>query len=134
MSIYASLDAPDDLDHDADCDVWEHRGPGARTLTLPPGPGRACSCTRARMPLVYQASHILPSETDPRGGHVDLSSIPGHIRREGRAAPPTDEQPYPFLRVGVNEARVVLTREQVQRVYASLGEWLRATGGSEPGT
>lgn len=132
MSIYASLDAPSELEHDPGCDVWEALGDGMQMLTILPRPMRPCSCTRAMVPLVYRGSHILPSEADPRGGCVDLSSIPGHIRREGRGVPSNDRQPYPFLRIGVNEAALVLTRAQVARVHRTLGAWLRATRGSSP--
>ena len=132
MSIYASLEAPSELHHDPDCEVWEQLGDGTRTLQLAPRPARPCSCTRAMVPLVYEGSHVLPSEGDPRGGWVELSSIPGYIRRDGREAPPEDRQPYPFLRVGVNEATVVLTRDQVALVHKTLAAWLRATQGPTP--
>ena len=130
MSIYASLDAPDELHHDAGCDAWEDLGEGVRVLTVLPQPIRPCSCTRALVPLIYQGSHVLPSDADARGGNVDLSSISGHIRREGREPPPNDDQPYPYLRVGVNQARVVLTRDQAALMHRSLGKWLRATRGA----
>ena len=132
MSIYVSLEAPSEFAHDLDCTVWEHFGAGSRALTLLGRSPRPCSCTQAMVPLVYAGSHVLPSDADPRGGYVDLSSIPAHIRREGREPPANDDQPYPYLRVGVNEAKVILTRDQVALVHETLAAWLRDTQGPRP--
>lgn len=105
MSIYASLPAPSDDGHK---DAYE-------------------------VPLVYQGSHHLPSEDDERGGWVDLALIPGHVRywRDNPGAPeetePDDAPPDPYLRFGVNNETVVLTRRQVELVHETLTEWLIAT-------
>lgn len=53
-------------------------------------------------PIIYQGSHILPSENDKRGGSIDLALIPSHITREGRGDGPEDEIPWPYLRVGMH--------------------------------
>jgi hypothetical protein len=53
----------------------------------------------AGIPLVYQGSHILPSEDDRRGGHIGLAQIPSHITRDGRDDTPTDGRPWPWLRL-----------------------------------
>ncbi len=78
-------------------------------------------------PLVYQGSHVLPSEADPRGGHVDLALIPSHITRDGRDDQPEDGAPWPYLRFGVNESTVVLTRSQVEQISVQLEWWLAGT-------
>lgn len=35
-------------------------------------------------PIIYQQSHVLPSMTDPRGGTLNLATIPPWITRDGR--------------------------------------------------
>lgn len=100
MSIYGSLEAPsEDEREDGTVDA----------------------------PLVYQGSHIPPDErTDPRGGWVDLALIPSHITRDGRDDKPEDAAPWPYLRFGVNESTVVLTRKHVEEIVETLTWWLRA--------
>lgn len=83
-------------------------------------------------PIIYQGSHILPSDDDPRGGAVDTGWIPDHIERDGRDD--GREGPKPWLRLGVTQASsgdadagratVVLTREQVKRLRDDLSSWL----------
>lgn len=121
MSIFASLAAPDDSEHEAGCAFYILRD-GCYEIS-----GKPCDCGQPRAPLVYQGSHHLPSEFDPRGGTVDLALIPSHITRDGRDDKPEDEAPWPYLRFGVNEGTVILTRENVQQVYETLGWWLEAT-------
>ena len=41
-------------------------------------------------PWVYQGSHILPAEDDPRGGSIGLALVPSHITRDGRDDQPAD--------------------------------------------
>jgi hypothetical protein len=79
---------------------------------------------------VYQGSHVLPAESDERGGWVDIALIPSHITRDGRDDQPEDEAPWPYLRLGVNEQTVILTRRNVQEIHESLSWWLSHTGGS----
>lgn len=78
-------------------------------------------------PYAYQRSHVLPHETDQRGGTVQLAGIPSHITRAGRDDQPEDDAPWPWLRLSVNQADVVLDRGQVQGMYASMGAWLDQT-------
>jgi len=82
-------------------------------------------------PIIYKGSHVLPSDDDPRGGSVHLALIPSHITRDGRDDKPEDEQPWPWLRLDVQEdgpdgdqATVILTLEQAKRLRAALGEWV----------
>lgn len=127
MSIYGSLEAPCDDLHDDDCARWEKHGNVWEISDRP------CDCGQPDAPLVYQGSHILPEETDERGGYVDIAMISPHVRfwRDNPDAPTSwepdiDTAPAePFLRFGVNESTVVLTRRNVEMVHASLTEWLR---------
>jgi hypothetical protein len=133
VSIYGSLPAPDDDYHEDDCARWEKRGDIWDIGDKP------CDCGQVGAPLVYQGSHVLPSEEDRRGGHVDLGLISPHVRfwRDNPDASVEDEPDIdtalcePFLRFGVNDATVVLTRRNVEEVYQSLLWWLKNT---EPAT
>lgn len=80
-------------------------------------------------PLVYRGSHILPRNTDPRGGVLHLGAIPGHITRDGRDD--GDElRAWPWLRVSIAEVNatddstVLLDRAQVQALRDELTQWL----------
>jgi hypothetical protein len=127
MSIYASLPAPSDDAHEPMCARWEIRGPGHYALGK-----RWCNCGQPDAPLVYKGSHILPADTDPRGGGVDVAMIPGHVRY-WRDHPDAIEEPggppEPYLRLGVNGETVVLTRRNVAQLYDTLTEWLEETAG-----
>lgn len=79
------------------------------------------------LPYVYQRSHVLPHEGDERGGDVQLAEIPSHITRNGRDDQPEDGVPWPWLRLSVNQADVVLNRDQVRGMYESMGAWLDQT-------
>lgn len=79
-------------------------------------------------PYAYQGSHVLPSEDDLRDGDVQLAEVPSHITRDGRDDQPEDGTPYPWLRLSVNQADVVLDRDQVREVWESMGAWLEQTG------
>jgi hypothetical protein len=121
VSIYASLDAPDD-DHTTECGVYVETSPGCFDFDE----DGECTCGLLTAPIVYQGSHILPAMTDERDGHVDLALIPGHIERDGRERETPDEDtPWPYLRFGVNGETVVLDVAGVERVHASLDHWLR---------
>lgn len=56
-------------------------------------------------PIIYRGSHILPSDTDPRGGLLMLGLIPSHINHGGDDGP-DDDAPRPWLRLSV-AARIV---------------------------
>lgn len=97
-------------------------------------------------PIVYEGSHVLPSDDDRRGGCVDLAVIPPHIERGGcDDAPREDGRVFPWLRLGVSaepseleyegkpytpggHVTVILTRSQVTRLRDSLDDWLRGVG------
>lgn len=117
MSIYATWLS---LAH------WNVPPEGWVDLDEPPGP---------LPPIVYQGSHILPSNDDDRDGYVMLCAIPGFVERRGR--PPLDnseegeDRVHPWLRLSVGPTNgqdcVVLDREQVRAVVHTLGEWLVAS-------
>ena len=79
-------------------------------------------------PYVYQRSHILPSEDDPRGGDVQLAEVPSHITRDGRDDQPEDGRPWPYLRMSLNTEDAVLHARQVRQVWESMGAWLEQVG------
>ena len=58
---------------------------------------------------------------------VPWGTIPSHITPDGRDDQPEDEAPWPFLRFGVNEETVILTRRNVEQVAKTLNWWLDAT-------
>lgn len=88
-------------------------------------------------PIIYQGSHVLPDDGDPRGGAVSFAAIPSHITRDGRGDRSEDEGPWHWIRLDVEadattyhgggDATVVLTRRQVERLAAGLVEWLEET-------
>lgn len=90
-------------------------------------------------PIVYQRSHVLPADDDPRAGRLDLAHIPGFISRTGRPAVSDEDSDFPchpWLRMGLEStdpnspepdrryADVVLDREQVIALHEYLGQWL----------
>ena len=76
-------------------------------------------------PIIYQASHIMPSDDDPRGGSVDVAGIGGFITRDGRAlCDDYGRLVWPWLRLSVNDETVILDRAQVAGMHEKLGEWL----------
>lgn len=127
MSIFASMQAPCDRDHTDECALWDKTEPDSWEFS-----GRPCDCGQPGAPIVYKGSHVLPEETDERGGWVDIALIPPHVRywRENPDAPTHTEPdtdthpPEPFLRWGVNNDTVILTREQVKEIHAELTWWL----------
>ena len=120
MSIYGSLEAPDDDSHEDDCARWEKHD------NIWEVSDRPCDCGQPDAPLVYQGSHILPADTDKRGGAVDIACIGSHITRDGRDNGSEDQGPWPYLRLGVNEGTVVLTRRNVEQIHKTLSWWLEA--------
>lgn len=129
MSIYGSLPAPND-DHEEGCAKWVKDHKAFEGLITEHGSygfddTKRCTCGRPDAPLVYQGSHVLPSETDQRGGHLDIASIPGFISRDRAEERDGDyDSPWPYLRFGVNEQTVVLTERSVRLVADTLNEWL----------
>ncbi len=89
-------------------------------------------------PIVYQGSHVLPSDDDARDGSLLLCQIPGFISRTDRVLCGDDEQcgkpdsvccdrVWPYLRLSLHaegDATVVLDHAQVQQIHAYLGRWL----------
>lgn len=134
MSIWASLPAPDDTDHEDDCEIWikhDHYWEFS---------GKECTCGTPSAPIIYKGSHILPEKDSERGGNVSIALIPPHVRwwRENPEADNADEPDYPdppdpYLRLGVNEDTVILDVDNVKLVYESLGVWLESVTGERPG-
>lgn len=129
MSIYGSLDAPSDDEHEEGCAYY--KGWGTSSLELS---GQPCDCGQPSAPLVYQGSHILPEPGEQRGGYVDIALISPHVRywREHPDSPSATEPdmdthpPEPFLRLGVNEGTILLDVAGVRRVHDTLHDWLEA--------
>lgn len=115
MSVYASWPAPCE-DHPSTCAVYVETSPGVFDWS-----GKPCDCGLVDAPIVYQGSHVMPSDDDPRGGGVDIASIPAFVRN---GADPDAEGWLPWLRFGINEGVVILDRRGVELVHRSLGEWL----------
>lgn len=97
-------------------------------------PDLACTCRCG--PILYQGSHVLPSDDDQRCGDVDLSTVPGFISREpDRPALSDWDQPYhPWLRLTVDDhieggraVTVVLDRWQAEQMRDGLNFWLENT-------
>jgi len=89
-------------------------------------------------PWVYEGSHILPQETDLRGGWLEFGAIPDHIEREGVPGGKEGER-KDWCRIGIGEyvtmqqrqavpgeATVILHREQVRELRDTLSQWLAA--------
>lgn len=77
-------------------------------------------------PWIYQGSHILPDEDDPRGGNVGLALIPSHITRDGRDDAPEEGQPWPWLRLSVDrgdDPAVILSPAQARHLAGQLIAW-----------
>jgi ADP-ribose pyrophosphatase YjhB (NUDIX family) len=137
VSIYGTGWCVDSTDHDDTCPRWDKtatRDEAERAVPMAYGAdGRywvlrdgTCQCG----PLVYQGSHVLPSDEDPRGGTASIGFIPGFIGATDRPALNTDgeDTPYhPWLRLSVNQADVVLTRTQVAGLHEWLTWWLDNT-------
>lgn len=80
-------------------------------------------------PWQYLGSHVLPAETDPRGGAIGLASIPSHITRDGRDDQPDDGTPWPWLRLSLDDAAlalnaaVILDPAQARHLAGLLTDW-----------
>ena len=125
MSIYGTILLLDD-EHTEDCAIWVEAEDG---IVEPDG---ECSCGLPWWPLVYEGSHVLPSDEDsPRGGWVEMACIPDHVHRDGRDdAVAREGERKPWLRLSVGEegggdATVIVTEDQARRMMLALDDWLR---------
>lgn len=85
-------------------------------------------------PIIYRQSHVLPGAEDPRGGSLDIASIPAFLTRDGYDDGPDDGDVWPFLRVSLRSAQMtddlwvedtlVLTAAQVSALRDALTDWL----------
>jgi hypothetical protein len=83
-------------------------------------------CTCGISPILYQGSHVLPSDKDKRGGDIGFASIPPHITRNGKDNR-TKEHLHPWLRFHLNDGfqdSLVLTRKQVIAMRDALNDWI----------
>ena len=117
MSIYCTLLMLDRM-HKDDCSYWVETEPGVFGVS-----GKPCNCGTPRSPLIYQGSHVLPSNSDQREGYVEIAGIPNHVTRDGRDDAPEGSL-KDWLRLAVNREQVVLTRPLVTEVRDTLTEWL----------
>lgn len=79
-------------------------------------------------PWIYQGSHILPADDDPRGGSIGLAVIPSHITRDGRDDQPENGRRWPWLRLSLDvpgdDPTVILNPDQVRHLRDQLDTWL----------
>jgi hypothetical protein len=125
VSVYGAIWSADE-DHPEDCGVWVRR---EYHLEMGDGP---CTCGLRNAPIVYRGSHILPADTDGRGGHVSVAGIPGFITRDGRDDRPDDDAPWPYLRVSVGQEDAVLDEGQVCGLRDALSSWLGSRNVARP--
>ena len=120
MSIYATWLSLSDDEHEESCAVYAETRPGSGIFEFS---GEPCDCGLPGAPIVYQGSHVLPSDDDARGGTVDVAAIPDFIVRDGR-----DDAQGDWLRLSVyaEDDAVVLTRSHVERLRDTLTKWLDA--------
>lgn len=82
-------------------------------------------------PWLYQGSHILPADDDPRAGSIGLALIPGHITRDGRDDQPDDRQPWPWLRLSLDtqpsDPAVILNPAQARHLAEQMAAWADQT-------
>ena len=89
-------------------------------------------------PWDYRGSHILPADTDPRGGEIGLALIPSHITRDGRDDQPEDGAPWPWLRLSLDglpgdDPAIVINPAQARYLAGQLTVWAdRAEGTPRP--
>jgi len=82
-------------------------------------------------PLIYRQSHVLPKPDDPRGGSLELASIPAFITRTDYDETKEDGTGcWPYLRVSMwtatpDEDTVVLDQAQVTALRDELNGWLQ---------
>ena len=98
-------------------------------------------------PIVYQGSHVNPSEDDPRGGVLLVCGIPDHCHPEARGRDDDSGRPVEFLRLFASEdeatyqgsepgqATLVLDLAQVTELRDTLNWWIdsRTTDKQEDG-
>ena len=87
-------------------------------------------CTCRSTPILYRGSHIFPSQRDPRGGEIGISSIPGFITRNGKDDAEDIGDVHPFLRVHLTPASpdtdtLILTKSQVMAFRDALTSWIQ---------
>jgi len=112
MSIYCSYWGAGDEHSDKCKRIRKVRGGFVQDDSKP--------CTCGSCPIEYMGSHVLPKENDRRDGNIGISAIPDHITDEN-----LDFMPWkPFLRVHINSATVVITREQTEKLFRALAGWL----------
>ncbi|MFF4392107.1 hypothetical protein ACFY0G_35910 [Streptomyces sp. NPDC001552] len=95
-------------------------------------------------PLVYQGSHVNPADDHPRAGRLEIAAVPNHchpgVRNQEMPAAgalvAAEGRPVEYLRVSLaqcagtcpddrpGQATVILDRAQVERLHATLAEWL----------
>ena len=132
MSIWASLDAPDD-DHGRNCGIYTPMRDGAGKIVKGCFDlGGTCDCGMVNQPIRYVHSGHYPSVEDGRDGCIDVAMIPPHITKDGKD---DGKESHPFLRFGVWGERdgqqvghtVVLTRGQAVRLQKTLNWWIAST-------
>jgi hypothetical protein len=141
LSIYGTWLSLADDEHEDGCAVYVEDPPGSNVYEWS---GKPCDCGTPRAPIVYEGSHVLPSDEDRRGGYVDIAAIPDFITRDGRddaqgeglkdwlrlsvgALPSSlvrEGEPY----VAGGNAVVVLTRPLVEELRDTLTAWLEREG------
>jgi len=93
-------------------------------------------------PYVYLGSHVRPTADLPRGGALEVGSVPNHCHPDAEwGVTDTDDERWrvEFLRIGIHEdpatyhhednhgdATVVLDRRQAQELRDCLTRWLDA--------
>ena len=84
-------------------------------------------------PWIYQGSHILPIEEDPRAGAIGLALVPSHITRDGRDDQPEDGRPWPWLRLSIDvpgdDPAAVINPAQARDLAQQLTDWADTTEG-----
>jgi len=126
VSVWGTIWNADGTDHTDTCAIWVQVAERTRELNR----GRACTCGCPGAPIIYRGSHLLPSDTDQRGGHVSLAEVPGHVTRDGRDDGPDDAWGvWPWLRLSVGQEDAVLDEALVRSLRDALDGWLTARGG-----
>ena len=74
-------------------------------------------------PWLYQGSHILPDDDDPRGGVISLALIPSHITPTLLDDQPEDGPPWPWLRVSTDAPDALINPAQARHLAEQLTDW-----------
>ncbi len=94
-----------------------------------------------QLPIVYQGSHVNPSEDDPRGGALLVCGIPDHCHPDARGRDDDLGRPVEFLRLFAaedpatyrgmepGEATLVLDLTQVTELRDTLTWWIDSRTG-----